>query len=81
MKDYLVMVSIYHDLLAEETLARTNPGFRCSFAPVHRITCESVEDLYDLYSDRYGEEWGQLFRYRYLYLYAQIDNVWQRISD
>ena len=79
MKEYQVMASIYGDLLEPSVTKRTNVFDLPCHTPIHMITCETLEELRDLFLIEYGEECGDLRGY--IYLYAKIDNAWQRITD
>ena len=79
MQEYQVMASIYGDLLEPSVVQRINPCNITCHTSIHTMLCDSIEALRDLFLDKYGEECGHL--HGYVYLYAQINNKWQRITD
>lgn len=79
MGEYMAKASIYIDLLTPGVVKRSQSDDPTCCTPIHRITCNSIEDLYDLFLDRYGTECDRLRGY--VYLYAQVNGTWQRISD
>lgn len=79
MQEYRVMASIYGDLLESSVVQRINPCNITCHTPIHTIASESGDELCDLFLDTYGDECGHL--HGYVYLYAQINNKWQRITD
>lgn len=79
MQEYQVMASIYGDLLEPSVVQRINPYNITCHTRIHTIACEFIEELRDLFLDKYSEECS--FLRGYVYLYAKIDNKWQRITD
>lgn len=79
MREYLAMASIYNDLLTPAAVKRPHSDDPVCYTSVHRINCKSVDDLCDLFLDRHGAECDRLRGY--IYLYAHIDGMWQRITD
>ena len=79
MTEYRDGASIYSDLHTPDVVRRSlvkEPGYSTD---VHLISCESIEDLYEVYIDRYGKEFCRLGKHPYLY--AVIDGILQRITD
>ena len=78
MKKYQVMASVYDDLATEQALTRVyfqNPAY---YTSISTISCESIEDLPELFLDKHGEECDRLRGPAYLY--AQIGGQWKRIT-
>lgn len=80
MNTYLAMASIHDDLLTPAVVMRANDKNDPTHnTQIHTISCESIEELLDLFLEKHGEECRYLDRY--IYLYAMIDNKWRRITD
>ena len=79
MKNYKIMASIYDDLTTERALTRIYFYPSACFTPIFTISCESTDDLPELFLDRYGEACDYLRGH--VYLYAKDDGPWQRITD
>ena len=79
MKEYRVVASIYSDLHTPDVVRRSLVKEPEYSTDVHAISCESIENLYEVYIDRYGGEFAQSGKYPYLY--AETGGVLQRITD
>lgn len=78
MKEFLVMASVYGDLTTEQALARRYFDTPAYYTPIFTISCESIDDLPDVFLDKCGRECDRLRGY--VYLYAKSDGSWQRIT-
>ena len=79
MKEFQVMVSVYGDLTTEQTRTRIYFNTPAYCTPIFTISCESIDDLPDLFLDRHGEDCDRLRGH--VYLYAKSDGPWQRITN
>ncbi len=74
-----VMASVYKDMQAAST---DTLGKACEFecyTPIHTILCDRIEDVADIFLDMYGDDLDILCGYSYLY--AWVNDGWQRITD
>ena len=79
MNNYLAMASVYDDLLTTAVLKKIRPYDTRHCTAIHKVACNSIEEVPDLHLDKYGVEYDRLCGY--VYLYAQIDGIWKRITD
>lgn len=74
-----VMASVYKDMQAASAdILGKACEFDC-YTPIRIILCDRIEDVADMFLDMHGDDLDILCRYGYLY--AWIDNGWQRITD
>jgi len=78
MQQFQVMASVYDDLTTEQALTRIYFYTPAYCTPIFTISCESIDDLPDVFLDKHGEDCDRL--HGYVYLYAKSDGSWQRIT-
>lgn len=76
--EYTVMAST---IKIVEGIPQINPLDQVYYTPEHTLSCKDIEELPELYLDKYGEELDRLFGYSYSYLYVRTTNGWIRITE
>lgn len=79
MLEVKVRASVYKDAQAESADIL---GKACEFdryTPERTIPCDRIEDVADIFLDTYGDDLDILCGYSYLY--AWVNNGWQRVTD
>lgn len=74
-----VMASVYKDAQAASKDIRGKACELDRYTPVRTILCDRLEDVADIFLDIYGDDLNILCGYEYLY--ARVNNGWQRITD
>ena len=79
MKEYQVLASIYDDLLTPKAVTRTLLQELGHCTTVHTIKCDSIDEIPDLFLDRYGNECIYM-RNCIIYWYVKTESGWQCIN-
>lgn len=79
MLEVKVWASVYKDAQAASMDIRGKACELDCYTPVRTIQCDRLEDVADIFLDMYGDDLDILCGYSYLY--AWVNDGWQRITD